>query len=139
MLSEQVLRSAPDWLVERANSLIKSNVKYVVARSAHQPRIDPSTGFCCWGFVWYYYKLVGIELPLDAYEAEKLCVVVKDRLRWLDVVSYSNFLFSPIPHLGVMESEYKVLHCSGETNGVARSAIVTMPTPTKVYRYAALV
>ena len=135
--SEPVQYSAPQWLREKFNKELLG-IKYLAAKAPIYPNIDPAAGFCCWGFVWYYLNLCGIEFPLDPYEAEKQTVEVKDRLRWRDIVSYSSMYFSPIPHAGVMEDERHVLHCSGETNGVARTSILLMPTPTKTYRHLSL-
>lgn len=136
-LSERVQYSAPQWLKDKfTNELL--GVKYLDAKGPSYPNIDPEKGFCCWGFVWYYFSLCGIVLPLDPYEAEKQTVETRDRLRWRDVISYRSMIFSPIPHLGIMEDERMVLHCSSETDGVARTNIVLMPTPAKTYRHLSL-
>jgi hypothetical protein len=145
--------AAPAWLKKKVTDELLG-VCYVPGK-ANAPATDPAKGFDCWGWVWFYLTLTGIEIPKDAMKARRLFNdetmktetmksdpefplsafrVSSFRLRFLDVLTFKEILPPFRSHMGVMENEFTMLHCGESSGGVARAYTYRLPAPTSVLR-----
>jgi hypothetical protein len=137
--SQDFPRSAPEWLRKKVTDELLG-IRYVPG-SANAPQTDPKKGFDCWGWDWFYFFLWGVTLPKEGMRARRLFEKIRlyERgifmgLRFLDIPIFKETEPPFRSHTGVMEDEFRMLHCGENSGGVARAYIHRLPAPTSVLR-----
>lgn len=84
---------------------------------------SPVTGCNCYGLIRFAFLDVGIALPQDIWQAERLFQPIEPPYQPWDVV-LANFLpYQGARHLGLLLAPPSGYHISSETNGLARFSV----------------
>lgn len=97
--------------------------------------LDPTTGFGCYGVIYYAFQHAGVCLPLTVEDGAALFTMIPPPYQAWDVV-----LGCPpgdnaaARHLGLLLSPWEGFHASTVSNGVARFTL-TQPFWRRILRH----
>jgi hypothetical protein len=109
---------APKSFKSYVDSLIRKAIRYNEGQ-LYEALFDEVEGTNCWGCTHHLYGFLGIALPVNAHEAEKI-LVPTDKPDFGVTVVFRSHELGRRPHCGFMEDERTVVQCALATRGIAR-------------------